>query len=118
MPETISIYCESIEDVSVVGKNSMEVTLADVDLSQLVQDIGFENLLAEMKKEEVLEYFESKTAAFTIGQGVTHSFSNEKGTILEYRDDPQGYNWLVEFVDSKNVTITKDWFKKESLEET
>lgn len=59
MPETISIYCESVEDISVVG-NTLEVTLADVDIAQLVQEVGMENLLSEMKKEDIIEWLENK----------------------------------------------------------
>lgn len=59
MPETISIYVASIDDISPAG-DSLEVTLSDVDISHLVSEIGIEALLDEMKKTDIDEYFVEK----------------------------------------------------------
>lgn len=63
--EAVTVWCSSIEDVTPsihkVSKEAvLEVTLADVDVVDLINDIGYENLLAHMKEEDVMEYFESK----------------------------------------------------------
>lgn len=61
--ESVTIWCGSIEDVTPdIKKDSkesvLEVTLADVDVVDLINDIGFENLLAHMNREDVMEYFD------------------------------------------------------------
>lgn len=63
--ESVTVWCGSIEDVTpsihkVSREAVLEVTLADVDVVDLINDIGFENLLAHMSEEDVMEYFESK----------------------------------------------------------
>lgn len=63
--EAVTLWCASIEDITPsIHKETkeavLEVTLADVDVVDLINDIGFETLLAHMKEEDVMEYFESK----------------------------------------------------------
>lgn len=60
MPETITLYAESIEDISPINHDSLEITLADVDLGQLIQEIGYENLLAEIDRKDVEQYYKDK----------------------------------------------------------
>jgi phosphosulfolactate synthase (CoM biosynthesis protein A) len=64
MPETVSFNCSSIEDTTPYiddeGVAKVEVTLADVDVQQIVQEVGLDNLLFEMKEEEVMQYFADK----------------------------------------------------------
>lgn len=63
--ESVTLWCSSIEDVTpsihkVSEEAVLEVTLADVDIVDLINDIGFENLLAHIKEEDIMEYLESK----------------------------------------------------------
>ena len=60
MPETITLFAESIEDISPLTKDSIEITLAEVDVAQIVSEVGHESLLAEMKIEDIKEYLENK----------------------------------------------------------
>lgn len=67
MPETVGFNCSSIEDVSpyvdAQGDLRMEVTLADVEVDLLIQEVGMDNLLCEMKEEDVMQYFEDRRKA-------------------------------------------------------
>lgn len=63
--EALTIFCESIEDITPTldpetKEPILEVTMADVDIVGLIQDIGFETLLSHMAEEEVLEYYADK----------------------------------------------------------
>lgn len=49
------------------------------------------------------------------GVKVQHNFSKQKGVIVDYRDDPLGYNYLVYFK-IEDGKIYEDWFKEEVLE--
>lgn len=46
---------------------------------------------------------------FKKGEKVIHTHAKEVGTVLDTRDDPQGYNYLI------NFPTRKDWFKAEVL---
>jgi hypothetical protein len=53
----ISIFAESIEDVSIVpGGESLDITLSGVDVSQFIEEIGTDVILGEIDKEEILEF--------------------------------------------------------------
>lgn len=56
MDDTITIYAESILDVSPVNFDSIEVELEGVDIGQLVQEVGIETLLEEIGEEEIKEW--------------------------------------------------------------
>lgn len=59
MPEVITIYAASVEDISPVSGEAIEITLADVDLAQFVSE--FRNrLLDEFSIEEIKDYLEEK----------------------------------------------------------
>lgn len=58
--ETVSIYAGSINDVSPVDSETIEVTLDDVDLSHLVSEVGSHFLLAEMDISDVYDFIEEK----------------------------------------------------------
>jgi hypothetical protein len=58
--ETLSIYAGSINDVSPVDKDTIEVTLDDVDLSHLVAEVGPHFLLAEMDISDIYDFIEEK----------------------------------------------------------
>lgn len=60
MPETITLFIESVEDISPLTHESMEITLSGVDLGHLVQEVGYELLLSEMKKEDVEQYYKDQ----------------------------------------------------------
>ena len=47
-----------------------------------------------------------------IGRMVYHDFSGIWGTVLEYREDPHGYKYKVQWMDGKN---TVDWYKRRVL---
>lgn len=47
-----------------------------------------------------------------IGERIYHDFSGTHGIILEYRKDPQGYNYKIHWQDGKN---TIDWCKRKVL---
>ena len=51
-------------------------------------------------------------AILAIGQRVYHDFSGIHGIILEYREEPCGYNYKVQWFDGKNTT---DWYKRKVL---
>lgn len=44
-----------------------------------------------------------------IGRMVYHDFSGIYGTVLDYREDPKGYKYQVEWMDGKS---TVDWYKR------
>jgi len=126
MPETISIFCGSVEDISPIGKDSLEVTLADVELSHLIQEVGFENLLDEISKDDIKQYikdkeqdYQDKRAGWDKGTTVRHNFDGSRGVILEHREDENGYNWLVDWRDytDPSISIAEDWYKSDVLEE-
>jgi hypothetical protein len=50
-----------------------------------------------------------------IGSMVKHNFSFERGTVLAYRRDPDGYNYQVRFHLDDGGERT-DWYKREVLE--
>ena len=47
-----------------------------------------------------------------ISRRVYHDFSGIHGEVLEYRKDPQGYNYKFQWYDGKN---TVDWYKRKVL---
>ena len=60
MKETVTIFAESIEDVSANGPDVLEVTLSGVDLSQLVSEVGITDLLGSMDIEDIKQYIKDK----------------------------------------------------------
>lgn len=58
--ETLSIYAGSINDVSPVDSNTIEVTLEEVDLAHLVSEVGPHFLLAEIDIADIYDYIEEK----------------------------------------------------------
>lgn len=56
MEDAITIYAESILDVSPVNYDSIEIELEGVDISQLVQEVGIDNLLEEIGEEEIKKW--------------------------------------------------------------
>lgn len=58
MPETIEIYAESIEDISPLSHNSLSITLAGIDLGQLISEIGEDIILSEIGREHINTYLE------------------------------------------------------------
>lgn len=61
MPETIDIYAESIEDVTPINHDSLSITLAGVDLGQLIMEIGQEDILSEIGTKAIHEYLDLMT---------------------------------------------------------
>lgn len=62
--DNISFYVNRIDDVSVTDNGTLDVELSGIDISQIVIEVGFENLIDEMDLEEVKAYItekESKT---------------------------------------------------------
>lgn len=60
----------------------------------------------------------SKRHKFKVGDFVTHDFSaNWLGEIHEVRNDPNGYDYFVRFVDEDDdpVPVAKDWYKESVL---
>lgn len=60
--ESLTVFCSSIEDTTLsIDKESggpvMEITLTDVDILDVISDIGMDNLLAAMSEESVMTYF-------------------------------------------------------------
>ncbi len=47
-----------------------------------------------------------------VGDIVKHDYSGYTGKVLETRSSSDGYDYLVQFNDSRG---TRDWFKKEVL---
>lgn len=60
MKETITIFAESVEDVSANAPDVLEITLSGVDLSQLVSEVGVSDLLGAMSMEDIQEYIKNK----------------------------------------------------------
>lgn len=62
LAEMVEVYANGIEDVTPrvddKGETYLEITLSDVDITQLITDIGLENLLEDMDREEVMKYYE------------------------------------------------------------
>jgi hypothetical protein len=53
----ISIFADSIEDISIVpGGQTLDISLTGIDLSQLIREIGSDALLEELDKDEIVEY--------------------------------------------------------------
>ncbi len=59
-PETISIYCGAIEDVTPLSAEVLEVTMSDVDIGQIINEVGTDTLLDYMKIEDIKEYIVEK----------------------------------------------------------
>lgn len=51
-------------------------------------------------------------ARVMIGSRVKHDFSGTIGTVTNYRRDPQGYNYEVQWDDRGNKV---DWYKRKVL---
>lgn len=51
------------------------------------------------------------------GDKVQHDFSKNKGVIIDFRNDPQGYKWKVCFQGKLGDTLGPytDWFKEDVL---
>lgn len=60
MPETITIYAESVEDISPLNHDSIEVTLSGVDLGNLVAELDHTDILDCVDLDEIKEYIENK----------------------------------------------------------
>lgn len=59
--ETITIFAGCVEDISpAVTPGVLEVTLSDVDVDQVVQEIGVDNILSEIPDEDIQQYLNDK----------------------------------------------------------
>lgn len=54
---------------------------------------------------------------FKVGDTVYHDYSGNIGEVHEIRDNPDGYNYFVRFLEHEDdlVPSMKDWFKAEVL---
>ena len=53
----ITLFAEDIDNVRSAGENSLEITLSEVDINQLILEIGADVLLENMDYKEIEEYF-------------------------------------------------------------
>jgi hypothetical protein len=59
--ETITVFGGCIEDVSPAATpGQLEITISDVDVSQLVQEVGIDLILSEIKEEDIVQYLKDK----------------------------------------------------------
>lgn len=59
--ETVTIFAGCVEDISpATTPNVLEVTLSDVDVSQVVQEIGIDSVLSEISDEDIQQYLNDK----------------------------------------------------------
>lgn len=58
--ETITIFANSIEDISANATDVLEITLSGVDPSELVTEVGVAELLGAMDIDDIKEYLKKK----------------------------------------------------------
>lgn len=59
--ETLTIFVGCVEDISPAATpNTLEVTLSDVDISHLIQEVGLHNVLSEIKDDDIKDYLKDK----------------------------------------------------------
>ena len=56
----LTIFADSVDDIRPVGNDSLEVTLEGVDLSQLINEIGVQEILDDIPREEIDEWIKEK----------------------------------------------------------
>lgn len=60
MPESITIYAESVDDISANGHDALEVTLSGVDINNVIAEVGQDSILDEISTPDIEEYLESR----------------------------------------------------------
>lgn len=55
----LTLYAESVDDITPVAHNSLAVELSGVDISQLIEEIGVDELLEEVGTEAIEQYLKT-----------------------------------------------------------
>ena len=58
--DSISIYAECIDDVSVVGQSQIEITISGVDVGNVVQEFDLHDVLEAVGEDTVREWLEER----------------------------------------------------------
>lgn len=55
--DDITIFCEEVDNINVIGEDSLEVTLSNIDISQIISEVGVDSILEHIDRAEVEEYY-------------------------------------------------------------